>query len=349
MPARRKLQCGSIYFIVYCVLGGNAAVAQLPPAKVRFPVRLDVSGPAVVPATSRYDYTSNCPVDADWTIGAPGSPTTAKAKKLTITWGGGPAQTTIDVVCGKLTKKIPVDVVEVEIDKAVVVLGGRASVRVDPPLKVVDTDGSTAAIKFTVDVTVTGPTRSPQWGGKITTGFVQRLITAETKQWTAEYSLAKKQSSLHADTVADPPPKADCVGAAQTCPSWYSSLNSSIYAPTANVAPRKISINDSPAPGWWLKDQKKTGLLLREAHASWQFETYVCVKSEDKFAQDIFFRRAVAAWQIEVGLDSATQATATVTPNPVQLVSDVSDDPSKCAPPPGAGVNHWLNDIVTFK
>jgi hypothetical protein len=79
----------------------------------------------------------------------------------------------------------------------------------------------------------------------------------------------------------------------------------------------------------------------------WKFETYVCVQSLDK--PNLFFRRAVATWQIEVSLDSNSHATAKVTPNPVQLTADVSDDPGKCEPLSGAGVNFWLNDIVTFR
>ena len=60
---------------------------------------------------------------------------------------------------------------------------------------------------------------------------------------------------------------------------------------------------------------------MDEAHALWKFETYICVRSND--APSIYFRRAVATWQIEVNFDSKSQASATVTPNPVQIVSDV--------------------------
>ena len=79
----------------------------------------------------------------------------------------------------------------------------------------------------------------------------------------------------------------------------------------------------------------------------WKFETYVCVQSLDK--PNLFFRRAVTTWQIEVSLDSNSHATAKVTPNPVQLTADVSDAPGKCESLSGAGVNFWLNDIVTFR
>jgi hypothetical protein len=353
--ARRTLQQVSVRLIAIavCALGGNSAFAQPgpTPTPVRFPARLTLGdGPTVVPDNTRYEYKTNCPVDADWTVGAPGSPSTGKGRNLTIAWGAGSAQTTIDIVCGKLTKSIPVEVVDVRIDKSTATLGGGAFVRDHFPLRIADTSRPKPAITFTADLTVTGPIRSPHWGKKIVTGFVQRLVAADSTQWVARYAGGAppniKQNSLNADTARDPPPKADCVGVAQTCPSWYASGAAFTFAPSAN-GPGHISINDSPSPGWWLKDHKTRGLDLDEAHALWKFETYVCVQSLDK--PNLFFRRAVATWQIEVGLDSNSHATAKVTPNPVQLTADVSDDPGKCEPLSGAGVNFWLNDIVTFR
>jgi hypothetical protein len=336
------LQLAAVIFALSC----NPATAQ----PVKFPASLIVAGPKVVPGTTRYGYTTNCPVDADWIVGAPGSPTSAKGTKLEITWGGGPAQTMIEVVCGRLREKVNVEVVNVTVDKTDVTLGGGAFARDSWPLRLADTSRPKPAITFKADLTVTGPTRSPHWGGKIVTGFVQRLVAADSSQWVAKYSGGAppkiRQSSRQADTSSDPPPKPDCVGNAQTCSSWYASGTPFTYAPSANAS-GSISINDSPSPGWWLKDQKTKGLNLDEAHALWKFETYICVRSID--APSIYFRRAVATWQIEVNLDSKSQAGATVTPNPVQIASDVSDDPGKCAPLPGAGVNHWLNDIVIFK
>ena len=177
-----KLQCvflqlAAVSFALSC----NPAAAQPAPsaAPVKFPSRLIVVGPKVVPGTTTYGYTTNCPVDADWVVGVPGSPTSAKGTKLEIAWGGGPAQTTIEVICGRLREKVDVEVVEVTVDKTDATLGGGAFVRDSWPLRLAGTSRPKPAITFKVDLTVTGPTRSPHWGGKIVAGFVQRLVAAD--------------------------------------------------------------------------------------------------------------------------------------------------------------------------
>ncbi len=319
-----------------------------PAPTPKYPAHLRIAGPRAVPDTTRYEYTTNCPVDADWTVGAPGSPHTAKGKNLVVTWGATEAQTTIDVECGPRKAALRVEVVHVAIDKTTVQLGGKATPRIDAPLEIVDTSGPPPAIKFIASLTVTGPTKSPAWGKRITTGFVQRLTAADASQWQGAYANNKRptpdQSKLTADTATDPPPKSDCVGTPQTCPSWYAHGTPFTFAPSAN-GPGQIWINDSPSPGWPNRDPKDTSLLLREAHAIWKFETYVCVHSEE--APGLFFRRAVAAWQIEVTYTFPNTATAAVTPNLTQMTPDVSADPAKCEVGK-TGVNYWLNHIVTF-
>ncbi len=311
--------------------------------------RLIVSGPRVVPDTTTYEYRSNCPVDADWTIRALGSPATAKGKNLVVTWGATQGKTEIDVVCRAQRSTLPVEVVEVKIDKTTVQFGGQASPRDDGTLKLVDTSGSPPAIKFRAALTVTGPRNSPHWGGKIATGFVQRLVDANAAQWQGAYANNKKpkpdESKLTADTRSDPPPKADCVGGARDCPSWYASGAPYVYAPLAN-ATGNIGIDDSPSPGWPNRNPKDRTQSLREAHATWQFETYLCVRSSD--APAVFFRRAIATWQVEVTFNDPNTATAKVTPALTQMTPDISPDPAKC-PVGGMAVNYWLNHVVTFK
>jgi hypothetical protein len=330
-----------------CLLMGVMLDACGGPPKVVYPGILTISGPKVVPDTTRYSYVSNCPVAADWTVTGPGSPTSAKGRDLAISWGAGPANAAIDVVCGSLKPAhVAVEVVQVDISAITVTIGGKATPRNAPPLKVVDTSGPPAAIKFAADVSVKGPNASPHWGGRITTGFVQRLVAADTSQWKGEYAdnaNPPHQNELKADTTTDPPPKSDCIGSAQTCEAWYAFPAPFTYAPPAS-AKGKIWINDSPGPGWPLKD--KNGLTLREAHALWKFETYVCVQSLD--APGLFFRRAVAKWSLEVTFTSPTTATGVVAPNPAPMTADVDPDPDSC-PVGGTAVNYWLNNIVAFR
>lgn len=364
----RNLQRVSVWLagLAICALSAHAGPGvpkPLPPFKP-IPVKpvpinpppvkpflgLTVGGARAVPDHTRFTYTTNCPVAAAWTVGAPGTPAAGNGQNLTIAWGAGPAQTAIDVVCNKVKQHVPVEVVNVTLGTATVVLGGNVTVRDQGALRLADTGVPRPAITFTVPLTVNGPAIGAHWHGRIVAGYVQRLMAADSAQWVAKYSFGKppkiQQSSRNANTSVSPPPRPDCVGPAQTCPGWYAPGNPITYTPQAN-GPGSIAMRDSPTPGWWLKDQKIKGLDLREAHALWQFETYVCVQSTD--APDQFFRRAVATWQLDVILDSKTHATLKVSPNPVQLVADISDDPAKCLPPPGVGVNFWLNNVVTFR
>jgi hypothetical protein len=355
MLVRRVSHSISILLLVGIVaLGGERSSAQPRPAPVPKVLVLVVDGPRAVPDSTRYEYTTNCPQQADWTVGTGGSPQTATGKKLEITWGSTAVATTIDVICGKLRKTVSVEVVQMTVQRTAVALGKQAADGgVDPQgLRLVDTSGLPPAVKFTAWLNVTGPkTSSPHWGGKITTGFVQRLVAAESAQWRGAYANDIRpqpdQSNLKADTTSDPPPKADCIRGAQICPSWYFTGKGFTYAPSASSAD-KISINDSPGPGWPNRNPHDKSQVLREAHAIWKFETYVCVNSSE--APALFFRRAVASWQLEATYNSSPPnnvVTGVVTPNLTAMQADVDADPRQC-PVGGTGVNHWLNNIVTF-
>jgi len=152
---------------------------------------------------------------------------------------------------------------------------------------------------------------------------------------------------LTADTVSDPPPKSDVAqGMAST--TWYAVGLGYTMSPAVNKMD-KISMNDSPGPGWWHQDKHTSGIPLLEAHATWQFETYICVQSA--LAPTLFFRRAVAKWQIEASFNAGppVAVTGVITPAALSVMTpDSSTDPGKC-PVGGTLVNDWLNTIVTFR
>ena len=333
-------------------LAGNARPVGIP--TITAPTHLEVKGPLSVPDTTQYTYRSNCPTPANWEIAAPGTPHAARGQSVAITWGAGPAEAVIKVTCGKLTPvTLTVDVVQITIEQSAITLGKKAKDGgVSKELvQLVDTKGPPPALKVAATIQATGPkTGSPHWGGKIATGFVQRLMAADAGQWVAAYADNAKpkphQNKLSADTTSDPPPKSDYVDP-NGSKTWYAEGAGYVFRPSANDT-KKIAINDSPGPGWWHFDQHKNGLLLREAHAIWQFETYVCVQSADQ--PGLFFRRAIAQWQIEATYQSGKPTvTGVVTPAKLtHLTLDKSTDPAKC-PTGGMSVNEWLNTVVTFR
>jgi hypothetical protein len=316
------------------------------------PSKLDVKGPMAVPESTQYTYTSNCQT-ATWAVTAPGQPATGHGKDLTVDWGAGPAQAKITVTCGRLHPvTLDVEVVQVTLERSRITLGGKAADAgvVGNDIRKVTTEGPPPAVTAAATVKVTGP-KGTRWHGKIETGFVQRLVAADSTTWWAAYAnkaRPPKTSKLFADTVTSPPPKADYDENHSRTRLWYADDSARvIFRPSANDT-KTITINHSPSPGWWQHDHKDRSLIIEEAQAIWNFETYVCVRSAD--APQVFFRRAIAEWRIEVHFTNGQPATVTGVVRPPtlnSLTASVSADPAQC-PTGGQSTNDWLNNTVTF-
>ena len=312
-------------------------------------------GPRTVPENSRYEYSAGC--DADWTITSPGAPSTGKGHTLEVTWGSGPAAATIETRCANhKPQTLRVEVVQVTIDRTTIVLGGQAAdggVN-SSGIQLVSTAGPPPALTITADIKLQGAT--PHWKSKLQVGFVQRLTTAAQSSWYGEYADNVKpkphQKKLTADTTTDPPPKSDYDEKHSRSKAWYADDSKKVILERSENTLQAVTItmNDSPGPGWWHQDQKKNGnLLLKEAHAIWGFETYLCARGEDDPTR--FFRRAIASWSIEVTFQTGQPAQVTGVVSPpglAQMTASVSDDPGQC-PTGGQSTNAWLNNTVTFK
>jgi hypothetical protein len=322
---------------------------------------VNITGPQAVPETSSYTYKTNCPAAAaTWAITGPANPASGTGENLTITWGAGPALARISVTCG--TKKpatYDVAVVQVIVSGTNVKLGGKAADGgiSKTGVQLVDMRGPPPAVRFTASVQMIGP--KGNWKGTVTTGFVQRLMKADSATWEAIFadnSSTPRQKVMHADT-ANVPPKIDYDALHSGSRQWYADdirvgQFQNILSSTASMPkPASITISDSPGPGWWHQDEKNHGnLLLKEARAIWAFETYLCVRSEAE--PEHLFRRMVAEWSIEVRFDAATKPptiTGIVSPKTLQRMNaSVSADFGQCSFV-GQSANDWLNDSVTFK